>query len=154
MIHPRIVCFPFHTRAKIRDRLGFTRRISPAAGAWRQPWFTIVLPNSYPCTQASKVSISFVGHTAHCGTESEHQALNGSHNLSSFLYTILVLFGTKFKYSRKRRQDDEGKQSSKADIRQLVLTFCLAICCCLLRKLKLLMPAFRKKYTVKAKLPV
>ena len=29
--------------------------------------------------QASIVSVSSVRHTAHCGTESEHQAFNGSH---------------------------------------------------------------------------
>ena len=36
----------------------------------------------------------------------------------------LILFGTKFQYSRKRRQDEEGKQSDKAAIRHLMLTFC------------------------------
>ena len=44
-----------------------------------------------------------------------------------FFTWILVLFGTKFQYSHKRRQDDEGKQSSKADIRQLV-TFSVPQC--------------------------
>ena len=34
--------------------------------------------------QASRVSVSFVGHTAHCGTESEHQVLIGSHIFISF----------------------------------------------------------------------
>ena len=53
-----------------------------------------------------KSFISFVGHTAHCGTESEHQVLSGSHIFTQ----MLVLFGTKFQYSRKRRQDDEGEQ--------------------------------------------
>ena len=57
----------------------------------------------------------------------------------SFTWT-LVLFGTKFQYSRKRRQDEEGKQSGKAAIRQLVLTFCPTMRCGLQRKLKLLMP--------------
>ena len=28
--------------------------------------------------QTSRVSVSFVGHTAHCETESEHQVLNGN----------------------------------------------------------------------------
>ena len=31
---------------------------------------------------------------------------------------------TKFPYSRKRRQDGKGKQSDKAAIRDLVLTYC------------------------------
>ena len=53
---------------------------------------------------------------------------------------MLVLFGTKFQYSRKRRQDDEGEQSGKADIQQVVLTFCPTMRCCLQRKLELLMP--------------
>ena len=30
-------------------------------------------------TQASRASVSFVGHTVHCGTESEHPVFNGSH---------------------------------------------------------------------------
>ena len=59
----------------------------------------------------------------HCGTESEHQVLNGSHIFVSFT-GILLLFGAKFQYSRKRRQDEEGKQYNKAAIRDLVLTFC------------------------------
>ena len=98
MIYPRIVCFPFHmgqSRAKIQlvissDSPGQFRR-QPAL--IDNPWCTIVLPNSYPCTQASKVSISFVGHTAHCGTESEHQALNGSHIFKSLseYWNYLVL---------------------------------------------------------------
>ena len=36
----------------------------------------------------------------------------------------LILFATKFQYSRKRRQDEEGKQFDKAAIRHLMLTFC------------------------------
>ena len=40
---------------------------------------------------------------------------------------ILVLFGTKFQYSHKRRQDEEGKQpGNKAAIWELVLTFATA----------------------------
>ena len=62
--------------------------------------------------QASRVSVSFVGHTAHCGTESEHQVLNSSHIFISFT-RILVLFAAKFQHSRKRRRDEEGKQSDK-----------------------------------------
>ena len=62
----------------------------------------------------------------HCGSESEHQVLNGSHIVVSFT-GILLLFGTKFQYSRKRRQDEEGKQSDKAAIRDLVLSFCLTM---------------------------
>ena len=40
------------------------------------------------------------------------------------LCEILLLFGTKFQYSCKRRQDEEGKQSCKAAIRDWMLTFC------------------------------
>ena len=62
--------------------------------------------------------------------------------ISSFLYVNIgiINFGTKFQYLRKGRQDDEGKQSGKADIRQLVLTFWSTMCCCLQGKLKLLIP--------------
>ena len=59
----------------------------------------------------------------HLGTESEHKVLNGSHISVSFM-RILLLFGTKFQYSRERRQDEEGKQSDKSAIRDLVLTYC------------------------------
>ena len=59
----------------------------------------------------------------HCGTESEHHVLNYSHIFVSFT-GILILFGTKFQYSCKRRQDEEGKQFDKAAIRDLVLSFC------------------------------
>ena len=75
----------------------------------------------------------------HLGTESEHQVLNGSHIFVFFTRT-LILFGTKFQYSRKRRQDEEGKQSEKAAIRGLVLTFCPTMRSIQQRKLKLLMP--------------
>ena len=51
-------------------------------------------------------------------TEGEHQVLNGSHIFTR----ILSLFGTKFQYSYKRIQDEEGKQSDAAAIRDLVLT--------------------------------
>ena len=74
----------------------------------------------------------------HCGTESEHQVLNDSHIFVSFT-GILLLFGTKFQYSCKRRQDDEGKHSDKASIRDLVLTFCSTMRSVQQRKLKLLM---------------
>ena len=74
----------------------------------------------------------------HCGPESEHQVLNDSHIFVSFM-GILLLFGTKFQYSCKRRQDEEGKQSDKASIRDLVLTFCPTMRSVQQRKLKLLM---------------
>ena len=57
--------------------------------------------------QESGASVSFVEYTARCGTESEHL------EWQSYLYfvtRILVLFGTKFRYSCKRRQDEEGQQ--------------------------------------------
>ena len=76
--------------------------------------------------------------TVHCGTESEHQVLNDSHTFVSFT-GILLLFGTKFQYSCKWRQDEEGKQSDKAAIRDLVLTFCPTMHSVQKRKLKLLM---------------
>ena len=62
-------------------------------------------------------------YAAYRGTESEHQVLNGSHIFVSFTRTP-ILFGTNFQYSCKRIQDEEGKQSDKAAIRDLVLTFC------------------------------
>ena len=74
----------------------------------------------------------------HCGTESEHQVLNDSHIFVSFT-GILLLFGTKFQYSCERRQDEEGKQSDQAAIRELVLTFCPTMHSVQQRKLKLLM---------------
>ena len=49
--------------------------------------------------------------------------LNGSHIFVSFT-RILLLFGTVFQYLRKRRQDEEGRQSDKARIRDFVHTFC------------------------------
>jgi len=36
------------------------------------------------------------------------------------LCEVLLLFGTKFQYSCKRRQDEEGKQSDKAAIRDFL----------------------------------
>jgi len=60
-------------------------------------------------------------YAAHLGSESEHQVLNGSHIFVSF--TLVLLFGSKFQYSRERRQDEEGKSADKAAIRDLVLTF-------------------------------
>ena len=77
---------------------------------------------------------------AHLGTESEHQVLNGSHIFVSFT-RILLLFGTKFLYSRKTIPEEEGKQSDKAAIRDLVLTLCPTMRSVQQRKLKLLMPA-------------
>ena len=77
-------------------------------------------------------------YAAHLGIESEHQVLNGSHIFVSF--TVVLFFGTNFQYSRERRQDEEGKQSNKAAIRDLVLTFCPTMHSIQQRKLKLLMP--------------
>ena len=70
-----------------------------------------------------------------------HQGLNhdGSHILVSFT-RILLLFGSKFQYSRKRIQDEEGKQSDKATIRDLALTFRPTVRNVHQRKLELLMP--------------
>ena len=44
-------------------------------------------------------------YAAHPGIESEHQVLSDSHIFVSFR-RILLLFGTKFQYSRTRRQDE------------------------------------------------
>ena len=83
----------------------------------------------------------------HRGTESEHQVLNDSHIFVSFT-GILLLFGTKFQYSRKRRQDEEGRQSDKAAIRDLVLTFCPTMRSVQQRKMKLLMLVYNKAFTL------
>ena len=48
-------------------------------------------------------------YAVHLGTESEHQVLNSSHIFVS-IKRVLLLFGTNFQYSSKRRQDEEGKQ--------------------------------------------
>ena len=53
---------------------------------------------------------------------------------------IFLLFGIKFRYSLKRIQDEEGKQSDKAAIRDLVLTFCPTMRSVQQRRLKVLMP--------------
>ena len=82
-------------------------------------------------------------YAAHLGTESEHQVLNGSHIFVSFT-RILLLFGVKFQYWRKRIQDEEGKQSDRAAIRDLVLTLCPTMQSAQQRKLKLLGRVARK----------
>ena len=84
-------------------------------------------------------SFTFLWDAAHLGTESEHQVLNGHHIFVSIMQ-VLLLFGTKFQYLCKRRQDEEGKQSNKAAIRDLALTFCPTMCSVQQRKLELLMP--------------
>ena len=76
--------------------------------------------------------------SVHLGTQREHQVLNGSHILTR----ILLLFGAKFQYSRKRIQDEEGKQSDKACIRDLVLSICPTMRRVEQRKLKLLLPVY------------
>ena len=82
-------------------------------------------------------------YAAYRGRESEHQVLNGSLIFVSFTRTP-ILFGSKFQYSGKRRQDEEGKQSNKAAIRDLVLTFCPTVRRIQQRKLKLLMPVYTR----------
>ena len=71
-------------------------------------------------------------YAAHLGTESEHQVLNGSHIFVSFT-RILLLFGIKFQYWRKRIQDEEGKQSDRAAI----ITLCPTMQSAQQRKLRL-----------------
>ena len=56
----------------------------------------------------------------------------------------LLIFGTKFQYSRKRRQDEERKQYDEATIRDLVITFCPTMYSVHQRKPKLLMPVWVK----------
>ena len=55
---------------------------------------------------------------------------------------ILLLFGTKFQYSRERRQYEEGKQADKSAIRDLVLTYCPTMRSVQQGKLILLVPVF------------
>ena len=62
--------------------------------------------------------------------------LNSGIILVSFTL-VLLLFGTKSQYSRKRRQDVEEKQSDKAAIRDMVLTLCQTMHSIQQRKLKL-----------------
>ena len=87
-------------------------------------------------------------YAAHLGTESEHQVLNGSHTFVSFTQTLL-LFGTKFQCSHQMRQDEEGKKSDKAAIRDLVLTFCPTMSIIQKRKLKVLMPVLLVFFTTR-----
>ena len=77
----------------------------------------------------------------HLRTESLHQVLNGSPFVS--FTRALLLFGAKFQCSRKRRQGEQGKQSDKAAIRDLVLTFCPKMHSIQQRKLKFLMPVLK-----------
>ena len=74
--------------------------------------------------QASRLSVSFVGHTAHCGTESEYLVLNGSHIFISLreYWCYLVLSP-----NIHVKEDEEGKPSAKDTMRQLVLTFCSSL---------------------------
>ena len=74
-----------------------------------------------------------------------------SYSLHFFTW-MLVLFSTKFQYSRKRRQDDEGKQSGEVGIQQLVLTFFLTMHCCLQRKERGLMPVLNLELITIAKI--
>ena len=89
-------------------------------------------------TQLTLIGESYINTGIKSFSESEHQVLNDSHIFVSFT-GILLLFGTKFQYSCKRRQDEEGKQSDEAAIRDLVLTFCPTMRSVQQRKLKLLM---------------
>jgi len=56
----------------------------------------------------------------------------------------LLLFGTKLQYSRKKTQDEEGKQSDRAAIGDLVLTFCPTMRGVQQGKLKLLIPVLEQ----------
>ena len=62
------------------------------------------------CIPASRASVSFVGHTAHCGTE-RTESKSGMAILSSFplreYWYYLVL--SRFQYSCKRTQDNKRK---------------------------------------------
>jgi len=78
-------------------------------------------------------------YAVHLETGSEHRVLNGSPIFVSFTW-ILLSFCSKFQYSLKRRQDEEGKQSDRAAIRDSVLTVCPTMHSIQQSKLKLLMP--------------
>ena len=146
MIHPRIVCFPFHmgqSRAKIQ--LAISSYSPSKFRQENQRLTTTLIYNRF--TQRISLYIGIKSFSFFCWTHSALWDRKWAPSLEwqsylLFFTQILVLFGSKFKYSHKRRQDEEGKQSSKAGIRQLVLTFCPTICCCLQRKRKLLMPVF------------
>ena len=59
-------------------------------------------------------------YAVHLGTESEHQVLVAI----SVSFMRVLLFGTKFQSSCKRREDEERKQSNEAAMKDLVLSFC------------------------------
>ena len=110
---------------------------------------TLLLTHSLPSEKETAKKCRYqefnfpLWYAADLGTKSEHQGLNDSHIFVSFT-PLFFLLGTKFQYSCKRRQDEEGKQSDKAAIRDMVLTFCPTMHCVQQRKLKLLMPAFHQ----------
>ena len=56
---------------------------------------------------------------------------------------MLVLFGTEFQYSRKRRQDEEGKQSGEAVFSTVGAHFPSHNALLPTEKLKLLMPVLK-----------
>ena len=66
-----------------------------------------------------------------------HHSLVGGDNAAAPCPLPPPQISTKFPYSRKRRQDEEEKQSDKAAIRDLMLTFCPTMCSVQQRKLKL-----------------
>ena len=101
----------------------------------------ILYGETFLIIQASRVSVSCVVRSASWDRKWAPKVLNGSHIFVSFTRT-LILFATKLQYSCKRRQDEEGKQSDKAAIRDLVLTFCPTMRSIQQRKLKLLMPVY------------
>ena len=89
--------------------------------------------------QASRVSVSFI----RCSTSFDRKwapSLKAAISLSPLRDCCYYLV-LKFQHSRKRRQDEEGKESDTAAINDLVLTFCPTMCSIHLRKLRLLMPA-------------
>ena len=68
----------------------------------------IVMNISFHSYKASRVS--FVGHTAHCGTESEHQVLNGSHivfiSLREYWYYLLLSSNIHVKGDKVTRENN------------------------------------------------
>ena len=59
--------------------------------------------------QASRVSASFVWHKAHCGTESEHQVLNGSHifiSLHEYWYYLVLRSNIHVKGDKMKRENN------------------------------------------------
>ena len=59
--------------------------------------------------QASRISVSFGGHTAHCGTESEHQVLDGSNifiSLRKYWYYLVLHSNIYVKGAKMKKENN------------------------------------------------